>query len=175
MMAQGLVHGNRLIGLLGLLGLLSTAGLVFYAYTGTDRLLSQLSTANVENIPKVLRQLKSYPRWTYSQQLDALAKQPGNDRRSQLAYSLALLPEDRSQLDVLYDRLLAADPIETVVLRDSLQPFRGSLSGKLWKDLRGAAPKDSRILPVAGVLAHTAQPIRTGTKWGAESPKRWYR
>jgi serine/threonine protein kinase/formylglycine-generating enzyme required for sulfatase activity len=154
MMARaGLVHGRKLIGLLGLLGLLSTAGLAFYAYTGTERLLSQLSTANIENIPKVVGQLKDYPRWTYSQRLRALANQPGNDTRSKLAYSLALLPEDRSQLNFLYQRLLVADPIETVVLRDSLYPFRGSLSSQLWKELRGAAPQDSRILPVAGALA----------------------
>ena len=48
-----------------------------------------------------------------------LAKQPDNDDRSQLGYSLALFNFGMGQVEYLYKRLLRANPAEMAVIRDS--------------------------------------------------------
>ncbi len=64
-----------------------------------------------------------------------------------------MLPDDPSQVEYLYRRLLEANPLEMEVLRDSLSPYQGALKKKLWEDLSDARTGDPRILPVAGVLS----------------------
>ncbi|MFI5459403.1 MAG: SUMF1/EgtB/PvdO family nonheme iron enzyme [Isosphaerales bacterium] len=148
------LHGARLVGLFAGLALLTGAAVAIHVFSRTNELLVSIPRTEVEKIPEVLSQLSGFPRWIYSGRLRDLRTQDGNDSRSQLGYSLALLPGDPGQIDYLYGRLLAADPAETAVLRASLKPYRDSLTSRLWSELRSARSGDHRLLPVAGLLAH---------------------
>ena len=70
--------------------------------------------------------------------------------------SLALLPVDASQVDYLFNRLLAASPSELPVLRDALKAHRSTLTPKLWTVLERAKPGDPSLLPAASALASYA-------------------
>jgi eukaryotic-like serine/threonine-protein kinase len=154
MMARaGRRHGVRLLGLSAALAALIGAGTTLIIKTRTRGLLDSILSANVEKIPDILSQLGQYPRWTYSRELRELAERTGTDSRGQLGYSLALLPEDRRQLDFLRQRLLVAGPAETNVLRNAMKPYRAELTPWLWTRLDRAAPDDVVILPVASTLA----------------------
>ena len=147
------VHGTRLFGLAIFIALVTMATEAYSIYSRTEVLLESLPGAKVEKIPEFLDQLAVYPRWIYLGRLRDLARRSEGDPRSRLAYSLALLPDDRGQVDYLSRRVLEANPIEMEVLRDRLWPYRDELKTKFWEELRRARSGDARILPVAGMLA----------------------
>jgi serine/threonine protein kinase/formylglycine-generating enzyme required for sulfatase activity len=147
------VHGARIMGLLLAVGLTTTLAAGFGVYFKTQGLLTSLATADVEKMPSVLDKLADYPRWAYSGRLRELAARPGNDPRSQLGFSLALIPGDSSQLEYLIERLRGADPAEMIVLRNRLATYRNDITSRLWKELRAAAEGDGQIRSIAGTLA----------------------
>jgi serine/threonine protein kinase/formylglycine-generating enzyme required for sulfatase activity len=154
MMRRGArVHGTRLFGTFALLFLLLAAAVAYGVYSQTQAILDSLGKADVEEIPKVLNQLAAYPRWTYESRLGDLTRQSGDDKRPQLAYSLAALPGDSGQVKKLYQHLLKAGPSEMAVIRDRLEPHRNDVLGMCWSALRSAKPNDASVLPVAGALA----------------------
>ena len=120
--------------------------------THSNGLVQALRKAQTAQVPEIVREIQAYRRWT-EQPLRRILGEAPDDSKEKLHASLALLPIDSSQVDYLYLRLLAADPTEMAVLRDSLAPHHADLSDRLWKTLRDARPDDARILPVASVLA----------------------
>src|SRR5439155_6039049 len=71
---------------------------------------------------------------------------PANDPRSQLGYSLALLPGDSGQVDYLYQRLLTADAAEMGVLRGALKPYRDRILPMLLAELaKGSATREEEV------------------------------
>ncbi len=157
MKRAGRVHGRRLIAVFAAVCLVAVEVVAYNDYTTTQGLLNSLATANVEKIPTVLDQLSIYPHWFYRGRLQNLAMRPENDDRARLAFSLALLPGDHSQIEYLRERLLTAGPAEAAVIGDALAPYRDELIDKLWSDLRSARSDAASVLPLASVLARYNQ------------------
>jgi hypothetical protein len=114
--------------------------------------VDSLRTASTAEVPPLIRQISGYRRWANRRLVQLLEETPKTSREH-LHASLALLPGDASQVDPLYDRLIAAAPAELPILRDSLKPNRSTLTPKLWSVLDGAKPGDASLLPSAAALA----------------------
>src|SRR5262249_25147929 len=71
--------------------------------------------------------------------------------------SLALLPVDAGQVEYLYERLLAAEPHEVIVLREALRPHADALNERLWKVLEDVKSAPGKRLRAACALAGYAE------------------
>ncbi len=73
------------------------------------------------------------------------------DSKSRLHASLALLPDDETQVAYVYKSLLAADPGDLDVLRRSLWPYRSATTQRLREEVEKG--DDKSLLQAAGALA----------------------
>jgi serine/threonine protein kinase/formylglycine-generating enzyme required for sulfatase activity len=150
-------RAGRRIGLRGLggaiiVGMTAFVGLEAYSRSHADGLVARLASADTPRVPEILREIERYRSWAEPRLRSIVSHEP-DDSRAKLHASLALLPRDSGQIGYLYSRLLTADPMVMVLLRDRLGPYLGESTGRLRGDLRTARPQDPRILPLAGVLA----------------------
>jgi serine/threonine protein kinase/formylglycine-generating enzyme required for sulfatase activity len=132
-----------------LLAVLTVAGLVIRGKvtetnnaTHASRLVQALLSADTAQAPEIIRQLQVYRPWADPLLREQKERTTGNPRQ-QLHVSLALLPVDATEAAYLYERLLAAEPREVLVLRDALVSHKGPLRDKLWKEAMQG--KESRI------------------------------
>ncbi len=153
MRRAGRVHGLRFAVAAILLVGLSIAGRQTYGLMRTDSLVARLRSANIPQVPEVVRQIGSYRRWADPQLKEADA-QAADGSAEQLRFKLALLPVDASQTDYVYRRLLDAPPEEVAVLRDALAPRKAAIVERLWSVTQQPA-KDSAAerLRAASALA----------------------
>ena len=155
MKRAGRVHGLRGLGLAALLALVSWGAIEGYGRLRASALVESLQRVDTSEVPAIVKQLSGYRRWADPQLVRVVQ---GTDARSRehLHASLALLPVDSTQLDYLFNRLLAANPDELPVLRDALKPHRATLTPKLWTVLESSRPGDVSLLPAASALASYA-------------------
>jgi formylglycine-generating enzyme required for sulfatase activity len=115
-----------------------------------DRLLE----ARTEDVPAVVKDMAPYRRWLDERLREAYAQaEASGDSRKQLHTSLALLPVDPGQVEYLHGRLLAAEPQEVIVLRESLRPDADALAEKLWAVLQDTKGNPGQRLRAACALA----------------------
>lgn len=98
----------------------------YHAASTVDHLLS----AETADVPSVIRQLE--PLYPWARQRLTAALDDGEPKR-QLHASLALLPVDAGQIDLLRGRLLDAAPQEFRVIAEALEPYRHELAEDFWK------------------------------------------
>ncbi len=146
------VHGLRAIRVAVLVALTTWGGIEGYCNTRASALVESLKIARTADVPTIIRQLASYRRWA-NPRLIRLLKESKNASTDHLHASLALLPDDASQEEYLFRRLLNATPTELPVLRDALSPHRTELIAQLWSVLDSAKSNDTRLLPSASALA----------------------
>ncbi len=120
--------------------------------TRADGLVEQLLKAETAQVPAIVRDISEFRRWTDPRLRRILSEKPDNSKEK-LHASLALLPVDGDQVEYLCKRLLHADPLEMLVIRESLIRYRRQLTERFWKGLREATPGQDLILPLTGVLA----------------------
>ena len=130
----------------------------FYFYTRAQTLMEKLSTAKIDEVPKILGEIGNYQRWlnsSLSEKLN-LAKSEGK-KSKQTLYQLALLPSDSSHAAELCDVMLRADPGEFEVIRDALVDTQERHLNKLWNVLGSqAANSHGERLRAAAALAKYA-------------------
>src|SRR5262249_14871642 len=119
------------MGLTVLLALVSWAGMEAYGHLRSAALVESLRTASTSDVPPLTQQFSGSRRWA-DPRLVQLLQETQNSSREHLHASLALLPGDSTQVNTLYDRLIAAAPAELPVLRDALEPYRSELAPRLW-------------------------------------------
>ena len=165
MKRAGRVHGLRTLGLVMLISLITWGGIEGYGTLRASALVESLQKVATPDVPAIVKQLSGYRRWADPQLVRALQS---TDDREHLHASVALLPVDGSQVDYIFNRLLAASPSELPVLREALKLHRSSLTPKLWTVLESAKPGDASLLPSASALA-SYDP--SDPKWEAMSGK----
>ncbi len=130
----------------------------FYLHTRAQTLMEKLSTAKIDEVPKILGEMADYQKWlslSLAEKLN-LAQIEGK-KSKQMLYQLALLPSDSSHATELCDVMLRADPGEFEVIRDALVETQERHVDKLWKVLGSqAATKHSERLRAAAALAKYA-------------------
>jgi serine/threonine protein kinase/formylglycine-generating enzyme required for sulfatase activity/tetratricopeptide (TPR) repeat protein len=161
MRRAGRVHAFRSLALAILIALASWGGMEAYGQMRSVVLVESLRTASTADVPPLIPQISRYRRWA-NPRLIQLLNDTADTSREHLHASLALIPDDATQVPTLYDRLIKAPAAEMPVLRDALEPYRSELVPKLWSELEKARPDDRRLLPSASALA----------LYDAESP-RW--
>ena len=120
--------------------------------TYSNSLVQLLRKAETPRVPEIVSEIQVYRRWAEPQLRRILIDAP-DDSQEKMHASLALLPIDGGQVNYLYRCLHGADPNKMGVLRDSLAPYKESLTDWLWRDLSEARPGNDRILPLASALA----------------------
>ena len=130
-----------------------------------------MKIARTADVPTIIRQLASYRRWA-NPRLIRLLKESKNASTDHLHASLALLPDDASQEEYLFRRLLNATPTELPVLRDALSPHRTELIAQLWSVLDSAKSNDTRLLPSASAWPCTTVRTPAGPRSAANWPRR---
>jgi formylglycine-generating enzyme required for sulfatase activity/tetratricopeptide (TPR) repeat protein len=157
MRRAGRVHALRTMALAVLIALASWGGVEAYGHLRSAALVESLRTASTADVPPLIQQMSRYRRWANPRLVqllnETLLNETPNSRREHLHASLALLPDDATQVTTLYDRLITAPAAELPVLRDALEPYRSELVPGLWSELEKARPDDPRLLPCASALA----------------------
>jgi len=115
-------------------------------------IVASLKTASTAEVPSIIKQLRGSRRWA-DPQLRRQLRESESSSREYLHASLALLPDDPSQVDYLCGRLLSASPAELPVLRAALLPYQSRVAPEIWPVLSSAKPGDNSLLPAAGALA----------------------
>ncbi|HKI31191.1 MAG TPA: SUMF1/EgtB/PvdO family nonheme iron enzyme, partial [Gemmataceae bacterium] len=154
MRRAGRYHLVRGLAVAAVLLLLLGIGWEVHGRLRAQALMDNLLRAPTEDVPAVVRDMAPYRRWLDGPLYQARAEAEANgDARKQLHASLALLPGDGGQVDYLYDRLLAAEPQEVIVLREELRPHAETLGERLWAVLEDAKGDPGQRLRAACALA----------------------
>ena len=171
MRRAGRVHGLRGLGLAILIALATWGGIEGYGSLQRRHLVESLKTANTTGVPALIEQLRSYRRWA-GRPLAGLLSSTENDRdqhlRASLA-SLALWPDDGRQADYLYDRLLAASPVELPVIWGILQKHHPGIDQRLWPLLDDPKSDPEQRFRAACALANTGS-AQVEKRWDTVSP-----
>lgn len=98
----------------------------------SDAIVRQVLTVDMTKLPEIIERIPNYKKW-----IDPLLHQelgqPDAEPERKLRASLALLPEDNSQVDFLYGRMLEASPTDLPVIRDALAAYRENMLTDLWR------------------------------------------
>ncbi|MEK6262541.1 MAG: SUMF1/EgtB/PvdO family nonheme iron enzyme [Planctomycetota bacterium] len=116
--------------------------------------LDTLLRAPTSEVPAVVNDMAAYRRRLNVplRRMILEAKAQG-DAQVQLHLSLALLPDDVSQVDYLLSRLLTANPTEVVAIRTVMKPHAQVVNGRLWKILEDPQADRNQRLRAACFLA----------------------
>jgi serine/threonine protein kinase/formylglycine-generating enzyme required for sulfatase activity len=115
-------------------------------------LVEGLQSAEISEVSARIAEMRDFRRWT-DPELKKLLLLSVSAPEQRLRLSLALLPDDPSQVEYLSSRLPNSTPRELSVLRDSLQTYAPALSPQLWALLETQGLDDERVLGSAGALA----------------------
>ncbi len=171
MKRAGLVHGLRTLGLVMLVSLITWGGVEGYGRLRASALVESLKTANTTGVPALIEQLRGYRRWA-GRPLSGFLSSTENDRDQHLRASLAnlaLLPDDGSEADYLYDRLLSASPFELPVIWGILQKRHQGIDKRLWQLLDDPKSDPDKRFHAACALAD-ADSTRVEKSWDTVSP-----
>jgi formylglycine-generating enzyme required for sulfatase activity len=165
------IHGLRGLGLAILIALGAWAGIEGYGSLRASALVESLKTASTTRVPALVEQLRSYRHWV-SRPLAGLRSSTEHDKdqhlRASLA-SLALLPDGGRQADYLYDRLLAASPVDLPVIGSILYQHQPGIDQRL-RALRDDSQADpEHRFRAACALASTGS-TQAATSWETVSP-----
>ncbi|MCB9922588.1 MAG: SUMF1/EgtB/PvdO family nonheme iron enzyme [Planctomycetaceae bacterium] len=131
-------------------------------------LVDQLSTADIKDTVRIVREIDQYQRFAYPHLRLAYASgdASGNEKQ-RLHASLALLSREPAQVDYLLKRMLVAGPREFAVIRDFLSKYRSQVVGQLWEKLKQTS--DTEVSERLRVLAALASYDPENSSWKSAS------
>ncbi len=122
--------------------------------TLAESLVEQVLVADIDNVPDIIADMVEHRK-----RVTPLLRTHFNETQhagKKLHASLALLPDDRGQIEYLFSRLLDATPTEALVIRDSLLPYRDQLNERLWAVVEAPDKnKEGQRLRAAAALAES--------------------
>lgn len=122
-------------------------------------LVASLRTADIEKVPQLTREIRTYRRWAVPLLRRQIAAAPADDRTT-LHARMALLPDDPAQAHVVADRMIAADTPApaALTLRAALTPYRDRLVDDLWAAARNERLPEATRFRAAIALAEFDPP-----------------
>jgi formylglycine-generating enzyme required for sulfatase activity len=135
----GGVHGIR-SGLVALAAALVIAAGLFIAGQVEDRqngnyaraLVQSLMAANTADVESLVGELNNYRPWA-NPLLEEIINDKSANSKERLHAGLALVADDPSRVDYLFDRLLAAKAEDVPVIVRVLSPYKERLDKQLWQ------------------------------------------
>lgn len=97
-----------------------------------EGLVTALLNAEIQQVPEIIKELKSYREWADPILEDEL-KRHSKDSDERLHISLAMLPDDDTQIDYLIARLLSAKPDQVEPICSLLNNHNNLLVERLWR------------------------------------------
>jgi formylglycine-generating enzyme required for sulfatase activity len=155
MRKAGKYHAVRAVVVALILGFIGLGSLEGYGRLKAHTLRDRLLESTTADVPGIVKEMGPYRWWLNPLLQEAFAQaQKNKDARKQLHASLALLPEDATQVEYLYHQLLDAQPHQVPVVRDFLADYKSELVGRLWRVAEQPDPsKESQRLRAAAALA----------------------
>jgi len=131
-----------------------------------DELRDRLLVAKIRDVPAIVRQMQPI-RGRIRPLLEAAIREPAThaDPVRDLAVHLALLPDDESHVEPVFDHLLKAPPQDVGVIVEALEPFKQTLLERLWALLADKRPQTSAARIRAASALATFDP--DSPRWGA--------
>jgi formylglycine-generating enzyme required for sulfatase activity/serine/threonine protein kinase len=170
MRAAGRYYGLRLTMIFAAAIALVAVGYEGLQYIHAQALRDRLLFATTAEVPRVVAEIGPYRRWTRPLLQDVIAHRSA-DSRETLHARLALLADDASQLDPLFQRTLIVDDATYPILVQSLSGYREKLNDRLWKLLNDQNTESARRLRAAMLLAQFDPPQNDGasSQWVTHS------
>jgi len=120
--------------------------------TRAEELVVGLKKAEIQQVPAVVTELNDFRQWA-----DPILKKQIAESRDgsgeKLRLSLALLPQDATQVGYLRKELLKANPASLPVIRDAIKPHQGRIVKSLWEVLESDTQKPEVRFNAACALA----------------------
>jgi hypothetical protein len=117
-----------------------------------DELVTTLMRAETSEVPTIVAELNSYQTWS-TPKLHQVLSNPKSTAKQRLHASLALVSYDPQQLPYLTARLLTAEPLELLIIRQMLWDQRHTVNNTLWAVLADQQAPGAKRLRAAGGLA----------------------
>jgi formylglycine-generating enzyme required for sulfatase activity len=129
-------------------------GLRTYGRLRGEAVVAALLTADIDDVSDILNNdLPPWRRWA-DPLLGGFVRNPATHPKERLRASLALVDRNPKQIDYLYERLLSAQPEETIVIRDRLWKIKADLTERLWSAaLQPPGDRGGQCLRAASALA----------------------
>lgn len=122
----------------------------------TDTLVSSLATADADEVPQLLAELRGYASWA-KPKLQGRLQKTDKGSPEELKLSLALLADDPEQSSTLLRHLSSATPREIQLIRTELLKHGSQQNiGPLWKLATDGAASDASRFNAACVLSALA-------------------
>jgi len=159
-------HGIRLMIAASLLTVTTMVGLEWRGRSKARELVRQLTTADIQAVTAIISQMQPYRRWVTPLLQSAVGEAEANaNLRKRLNVSLALIPDDPSQMSFLREYILEAPADDVMAMRHlfwnepdraeylrSLRRHIESLNASTGHQLSAIGKGKSR-LPAAAVIA----------------------
>jgi formylglycine-generating enzyme required for sulfatase activity len=139
----------------GFLVALALAGWAAFEVSGSVQAqarITELSAAEIGELPVKIKELTPYRRWADSRLLQ-VARDGSADAKKRRNANLALLPTGSAQVDSLAERLLAGEPEEVGVIGRALRDYQPGMADRFWEVLEDRAAHADRRLRAACALA----------------------
>ncbi len=133
-------------------------------------LTARVLDAELSSLDRILEDFEPFPTEILPLLREKL-EDPATDPKRRLRASLALLKNDRSQVEFLKQQLLTASVDEFTVIRESLLDERTELVEDLWREIEEGDPGSTRSLRAAMALAAYAPPtdVASTLRWEQSS------
>jgi formylglycine-generating enzyme required for sulfatase activity len=116
-------------------------------------LVQQIESADTAKVTSIIRYIKRADRRWTDPELRRIVANAGENSKEKLHASLALLPVEPGQVQYLFQRLLASNPHELLVIREALDGHRAELVERLWAILENAEVHPDQRFAAACALA----------------------
>lgn len=124
--------------------------------------VAALMTADIDQVPDLLEQLKGMP-GPVEAELNSAINAQAEGTSGKMYASLALLPTDRSQQGFLVQRAVLSEPQDVRLIGDAFRTEKLQLPGDLWKTVSSETTPPREKLGLLGLLAQTDP---TNEQWG---------
>jgi len=122
-------------------------------------LVQSLLAANTADVADLIREIDKYQQWA-NPLLREIINGKETTRRQKLHASLALLKDDPSQADYVFEQLLSAQVEEVPVIITLLRPHKDRVQQRLWGTVKSSTSSE-RLRAAAALAAYDSE----NTEW----------
>ena len=166
MHSASVYHSVRAVGALAIVAFLTWGSFEALLAVRAQNLQARLLYVHLREVPSVIQDMASN-RWWVNRFVRAAAASAVPHSPEDMRARLALLPDDSSQVEYLYEECFAVDDDSLTLIASELAPYREQFVQRLWTTIEDPAVNGERQLRASIMLARIAAPQQ------GELPGRW--